>query len=47
MDCAMLSACSRGCKRMTERRKLRCRESSRICSRLKIAIQKVEDKMFI
>ena len=25
---------------MTERRKLRCREPSRICSRLKIAIQK-------
>ena len=38
----MLFACSRGCKRMTERRKLRCGESSRICSRLKITMQKVE-----
>ena len=27
---------------MTERRKLRCGEPSRICSRLKIAMQKVE-----
>ena len=32
----------RGCKRMTERRKLRCGEPSRIFSRLKIAMQKVE-----
>ena len=37
-----LFACSRGCKRMTERRKLRCGEPSGICSRLKIAMQKVE-----
>ena len=38
----MLFACSRGCQRMTERRKLRCGEPSRICSRLKIAMRKVE-----
>ena len=38
----MLFTCSRGCKRMTERRKLRCGEPSRICSRLKVAMQKVE-----
>ena len=29
---------------MTDRRKLRCGEPSRICSRLKIAMQKVERK---
>jgi len=33
-------ACNRWCKGMTERRKLRCQEPSRICSKLKIAIQK-------
>jgi len=32
--------CSGWCKGMTERHKLRCQEPSRICSRLKIAIQK-------
>lgn len=32
--------CSGWCKRITERRKLRCREPSRIRSRLKIAIPK-------
>ena len=32
--------CSRWCKGMTERRKLRSREPSRICTRLKIALQK-------
>ena len=38
----MLFACSRGCRGMTERRKLRCGKPSRICSRLKVAMQKVE-----
>ena len=36
------SRVAEGAKRMTERRKLRCGEPSRICSRLKIAMQTVE-----
>ena len=32
---------------MTERRKLRSREPSRICTRVKIALQKIERKMLI
>ena len=39
--------CSGRCKGMTERRKLRSREPSRICTRLRLLYRKIEREMLI